>query len=73
MLRMVEFEQMPSAGGADIGDHPVAGQANFLAGVEIVIVGGDFDPLTVASLGVFQQRVGGNQVVCKWRLRKWGR
>ena len=59
----VEFVEMAAAAGREEGHQPVAGHANFLAGVEIVVVGVDLHPPRRPADGRLEQRVGGNQVV----------
>ena len=44
----VELVQMAAVRGRDERDQPVAGEADFGAGVEVVVVGREFDPRFVA-------------------------
>ena len=64
----VELVQMAAVRRRDERDQPVAGQANFRAGVEVVIVRRELDPRLVAfgeaaMLGRVEQVVGGDQVL----------
>src|ERR1700722_7202041 len=54
---------MAAATGGQKRDHAVASQADFLAGVEIVVVGVDLDPPRGPPAGRFEQGIGGNQMV----------
>ena len=57
----VQFQQLPAAAGRDQGDQLVVGQADFLPGVEIEVVGRGLDPGLRASARPVQQVVGGDQ------------
>ena len=64
----VELVQMPAVRRRDERHQPVAGQAHFGAGVEVVIVGRELDPRLVAlgqaaALGGVEQVVGGDQML----------
>ena len=59
----VEFVQMAAAAGGQKRDDAVAGQADFLAGVEIEVVGVDLHPPRGPPAGRLEQRIGGNQMV----------
>jgi len=57
----VEFEQLSAAAGRDQGHEFVVGQADFLASVEIEVVGRGLDPIVRPPDGAVQQVVGRDQ------------
>lgn len=54
---------MAAPAGGQKGDQAVARQTNFLAGVEVEVVGVDLHPARRTAAGRFDQRVGRDQVV----------
>ena len=59
----VQLVELPAAAGRHQGHQPVVGQADFLAGVEVEVVGDGLDPGFRPAGGLVQQVVGGDQVV----------
>ena len=63
MRRTSSSSQLPAAAGRNQGHQLVVGQADFLPGVEIEIVGRGLDPGLRLAGGAVQQVVGGDQVL----------
>ncbi len=59
----VQFDQLAAAAGRDQGHQLVVGQADFLAGVEVEVVGRGLDPGLRPAGGPVQQVVGRDQRV----------
>ena len=64
----VEFVQMAALRRSHKRDQPIAGQANFLPAVEVVVVGRQLDPRLIAigqaaAVQLVEQIVGGDQML----------
>ena len=58
-IAQVELVHQAPAGRREVGDELVVGEADLLAGIEIEIVGCDFDPRpALGTQGGFHRRVG---------------
>ena len=59
----VQFVHLSARGGGDQADQLIIGQADFLPGVEVVVVHGRLDPGFLFSFSLIEQIVSGDHLV----------